>query len=60
VGLEYIGPYFYIAPGDTALSEVYRRITGRATPRMPFNGPYLSPFQISKFANWILEGALNN
>jgi hypothetical protein len=31
------------------------------TPRMPQNGPpFLSPFQISKFRDWILEGALNN
>ena len=62
VNQEYFGtPYLYIAPGDTARSAIYLRITGRMTPRMPQNGPpYLTPFQISKFRDWILEGALDN
>jgi len=62
VNQPYLGTrYLYIAPGDTAQSAIYLRITGQMLPRMPQDGPpYLSPFQISKFRDWILEGALNN
>jgi len=52
------GDRLAILPGNLAMSEVWRRITGHAQPRMPFDGPpWLDDNQIRLIADWIAEGA---
>lgn len=53
-----------VVPGDTATSFILKKLRGTLTSgqgsRMPQGGPYLSNSEIQKFADWILQGALNN
>ncbi|MDH5650514.1 MAG: c-type cytochrome [Gammaproteobacteria bacterium] len=47
-----------IIPGNSAASELYRRIKGYSMPRMPHDGPpYLSADEIALIAGWINDGA---
>jgi hypothetical protein len=45
-----------IVPGDAAASKLYRRVTGREEPRMPFGGE-LSNVEITTLERWIAAGA---
>jgi hypothetical protein len=46
-----------ILPGNSELSRLYLRLTGKAPgPQMPPTGP-LSPEQIATFKAWIDQGA---
>ncbi len=50
-----------IVPGDSAGSQLVKRITGESTPRMPFDGPpFLDDDQIALIVAWIEAGAPNN
>ena len=50
-----------IVPGNTAASELLRRIRGQAQPRMPFDGPpYLAESEIALIEQWIADGAHNS
>lgn len=53
-----------VVPGDTASSFILKKLRGTLTSgqgsRMPQGGPYLTNSEIQKFADWILQGALNN
>ena len=52
------GERVVVVPGVPQASELYRRITGRAEPRMPFDGPpFLSSEEIRLIGNWIAQGA---
>lgn len=43
-----------IVPGDPEASEIYRRVTGAAEPRMPLDGPpWLTDAQIEVIRVWI-------
>jgi len=47
-----------VVPGNTAASELVRRIRGQALPRMPFDGPpYLAEEDIRLIEQWIVQGA---
>lgn len=47
-----------LLPGNPALSQIWRRITGIARPQMPFDGPpYLTDEDIRLIADWITQGA---
>ncbi|MBF0350451.1 MAG: hypothetical protein HQM11_05435 [SAR324 cluster bacterium] len=46
-----------IAPGKSADSYMYKRITGKATPQMPLGGPYLDDAKLARVAAWIDAGA---
>lgn len=44
-----------IVPGDPEASEIYRRVTGTAEPRMPLDGPpWLTDAQIEVIRVWIV------
>jgi mono/diheme cytochrome c family protein len=49
-----------IVPGKPEQSELYLRITSKATPAMPLNSPPLSQSEIDAIRNWIAEGAPKN
>jgi mono/diheme cytochrome c family protein len=47
-----------VVPGNPEMSEVWRRITGLADPRMPFDGPpWLPDDDIRLIRDWIAQGA---
>lgn len=47
-----------VVPGQPAMSEVWRRITGLAQPRMPHDGPPWVPDEdIRLIGDWIAQGA---
>jgi len=51
------GTFLMILPGNSELSRLYLRLTGKAPgPQMPPTGP-LSPEQIATFKAWIDQGA---
>lgn len=46
-----------VKPGDTAGSELLRRLKGQSQPRMPLTGPpYLSDAEVGLFETWIDAG----
>lgn len=52
------GERVVVVPGVPQASELFRRVTGVAEPRMPFDGPpYLSPEEIRVIGDWIAQGA---
>lgn len=52
------GERVVVIPGQPGASELVRRITGQAQPRMPFDGPpYLSDEQIRVITDWVAQGA---
>jgi mono/diheme cytochrome c family protein len=52
------GERLVLIPGNPGASEITRRITGAAQPRMPFDGPpWLDDEQIDRIRRWIEEGA---
>lgn len=47
-----------VVPGNPEMSEIWRRITGLASPRMPFDGPPWVPEEdIRLIRDWIAQGA---
>lgn len=47
-----------VQPGLTAQSPLYDRITGKAEPRMPLDGPpFLNAVEIALIGDWIAAGA---
>lgn len=47
-----------VQPGLTAQSPLFDRITGKAEPRMPLDGPpFLNAGEIAMIADWIAAGA---
>ena len=62
--LEHIlagGDRIVALPGDPAMSELWRRVVGFGTPRMPFDGPpWLSDDDIWLVEEWIRQGAKDN
>lgn len=55
------GDRIVVIPGNAAASEVVRRITGMASPRMPFDGPpWLSDEDTALIVDWIVGGALSD
>ena len=47
-----------VVPGNPELSEIWRRITGLADPRMPHDGPpWLPDDDIRLIRDWIAQGA---
>ena len=52
------GERLVLIPGNPEGSEIIRRISGTAQPRMPFDGPpWLDDEQIELIRRWIEEGA---
>ncbi|WP_149587462.1 c-type cytochrome domain-containing protein [Tabrizicola flagellatus] len=52
------GDRLAVLPGNPEMSELWRRITGLATPRMPFDGPpWLPEDDIRLIRDWIAQGA---
>ena len=52
------GERLVVLPGDPAMSEIWRRVTGLASPRMPFDGPpWLPEDDIRLLRDWIAQGA---
>lgn len=52
------GDRVVVIPGQPGVSELVRRITGKAQPRMPFDGPpYLSDEQSRVITEWVAQGA---
>lgn len=52
------GERVVVVPGQPLASELYRRVSGLAQPRMPFDGPpYLSAEEIRVIGDWIAQGA---
>lgn len=52
------GDRLVVLPGNPEMSEVWRRITGLADPRMPFDGPpWLPEEDIRLIRDWIAQGA---
>jgi hypothetical protein len=47
-----------VVAGNSGQSELYKRITGISTPRMPFGGGMLSSSNIELIRKWIDDGAL--
>lgn len=55
------GERLVVVPGNPVASPLWRHITGRASPRMPFDGPpWLTEEQIALIETWIVEGALDD
>lgn len=55
------GDRIVVIPGNPEGSELWRRITGVAHPRMPFDGPpWLPDDQIARIRAWIAEGAMDD
>lgn len=46
-----------LAPGDTSVSELVRRVRGESKPRMPFLSYPLSAEEISLIVRWIEAGS---
>jgi len=46
-----------VVPGNAQASELIRRINGLAKPRMPLNGPPLTPDEIELITQWVDNGA---
>ena len=47
-----------IVPGNPEMSEVWRRVVGLASPRMPFDGPpWLPEEDVRLIRDWIAQGA---
>jgi mono/diheme cytochrome c family protein len=52
------GDRLIVLPGNPEMSEIWRRITGLADPRMPFDGPpWLPEEDIRLIRDWIDQGA---
>lgn len=52
------GERLVILPGNPGLSEIIRRVEGKARPRMPFDGPpWLSDDDARLLRQWIEQGA---
>jgi len=52
------GERVVVVPGQPLASELYRRVSGLAQPRMPFDGPpYLAAEEIRVIGDWIAQGA---
>jgi mono/diheme cytochrome c family protein len=52
------GERVVVIPGRPGASELFRRVAGKARPRMPFDGPpYLSDEDIRLIGDWIAAGA---
>lgn len=52
------GDRLVVLPGNPEMSEVWRRVTGVALPRMPFDGPpWLPDEDIRLIRDWIANGA---
>lgn len=52
------GDRLVVLPGNPEMSEVWRRVTGLAHPRMPFDGPpWLPDEDIRLIHDWIAQGA---
>jgi mono/diheme cytochrome c family protein len=52
------GERLAVLPGNPEMSELWRRITGLADPRMPFDGPpWLPEDDIRLIRDWIAQGA---
>ncbi|MBP9182322.1 MAG: hypothetical protein KBF78_04250 [Fuscovulum sp.] len=52
------GDRLVVLPGNPEMSEVWRRVTGLADPRMPFDGPpWLPEDDIRLIRDWIAQGA---
>lgn len=52
------GERVVVVPGVPLASELYRRVAGIATPRMPFDGPpFLDDATIERIRVWIARGA---
>jgi len=49
-----------VVPGQPDQSQLYLRITGKATPAMPLNSPPLTQAEIDSIQKWIAEGAPKN
>jgi uncharacterized membrane protein len=45
-----------LMPGDTAASELIRRLRGESTPRMPFLSTPLPPEEIDLITRWVEAG----
>jgi uncharacterized membrane protein len=47
-----------VVPGNSAASELVRKVRGQSLPRMPFDGPpYLSDGEIQLIELWVADGA---
>ena len=54
------GERLAVVPGNLGLSELIRRIEGKAQPRMPFDGPpWLDAEDMVLLRQWVEEGARN-
>lgn len=52
------GDRLVVLPGNPEMSELWRRVTGLADPRMPFDGPpWLPDEDIRLIRDWIAQGA---
>ena len=52
------GDRLAVLPGNPEMSELWRRIVGHASPRMPFDGPpWLPEDDIRLIRDWIAQGA---
>jgi mono/diheme cytochrome c family protein len=52
------GERLVLVPGNAEASELWRRVAGVATPRMPFDGPpWLPDEDIRLIRDWIAQGA---
>lgn len=52
------GDRIVVVPGTPPASELYRRVAGTASPRMPFDGPpWLSDDEVERIRLWIETGA---
>ena len=55
------GDRIVVIPGNPEASELWRRVAGRAMPRMPMNGPpWLPEAEIAMIRTWIAEGAVDD
>ena len=49
-----------VIPTDPDNSLLVKRVEGTIPPQMPLGGSPLTPAEIGRIRQWILEGALNN
>lgn len=55
------GDRLAVLPGNPEMSEVWRRVAGLASPRMPFDGPpWLPKEDIRLIRDWIAQGAADD
>ncbi|WP_377507659.1 c-type cytochrome domain-containing protein [Octadecabacter sp. R77987] len=55
------GERVVVVPGNAEASELWRRVAGYGSPRMPFDGPpWLTDAQIETIRIWIEEGAVDD